>query len=118
MNLTKRLDSKSNRVSVDMVFSRYKNSKNPIKLRPNEYGKDTEVASAYGACVVIETILNEYRAGEYEDIEVLVGDLDLAGIHMMNKINKLTGNPYKKYKIEDLQDSGRLVKESNAKKSH
>lgn len=92
-----------NRTSNFMLTRIFKHPTNPIKIKPVKYKNEVQIAYAYALCFLSEKLVNNYRDNEYENIEVLIGDLELIGVEMLNQIKKLA-NPasIEKFKLDDF----------------
>ncbi len=91
-------------------FGRFPKPKEPRKFKRAFFMAELKAATATGQWLVIESLLNGYAAGKYENLDDMVADLHIIGAEVLNDFRMTASdNKCRPFSVEDMLPGGNLV---------
>lgn len=89
---------------------RFPRPKEPRKFKRAFFAEEIKTATASGQALLVETLLNNYIAGEYETLDDIIADLHCIGADVLNDFRMTASkDKCKPFRVEDLLPGGNLV---------
>lgn len=109
--VVKKITEENNKIINTMSFQRFPNPKNPRKIGRKWYKEEVMTVLATGQAMLIEKLLRNHGENPYNDVDELLGDLQIIGVEVLNQFNLKGGaKQVNRYAVEDMMSGGILAK--------